>query len=262
MTVSFTEPGAFATVYTNIARQLLAAEATQDTLSALSGLAVQIVPGAEQASITRGRSGTGFETVASTSDVALQADKIQYDLVSGPCVDAILKDRLFRADDLRTDDRWPEFGTRAFEATGVLSMLSIRLFLEEDTGLLIGLNMYSRELAAFDDESQIFGLLLATHGALGIAAARAREQAVNLRVALDSRTEIGIAMGILMNQHKINRANAFTLLRISSQHVGRKLHDVATDVSDTGVLPLPHDRTTRRTRSTKSAQDGRSQSRD
>ena len=182
----------------------------------------------------------------SSSDVALQADQIQYDLISGPCVDAILKDRVFRADDLRIDDRWPEFGTRAFEATGVLSMLSIRLFLEEDADLLVGLNMYSRELAAFDDESQILGLLLATHGAIAVAASRAREQAANLRIALDSRTEIGIAMGVLMTQHKTTREDAFNLLRISSQHVGRKLHDVATEVADTGVLPLPRTRTTRR----------------
>jgi AmiR/NasT family two-component response regulator len=47
-------------------------------------------------------------------------------------------------------------------------------------------------------------------------------------------------MGILMNQHKITRDDAFNLLKVSSQHTHRKLHDVATEVADTGALPLPH----------------------
>jgi AmiR/NasT family two-component response regulator len=54
--------------------------------------------------------------------------------------------------------------------------------------------------------------------------------------------EIGIAMGVLMNAHKITRQQAFDLLRIVSQHTHRKLYEIARDVADTGALDLPAER--------------------
>jgi hypothetical protein len=131
------------------------------------------------------------------------------------------------------------FGRRAFEEAGVLSMLSIRLYLEQNADQLVGLNMYSTQPDAFGEDSEISATLLATHGSLAVAGIRAREKATNLAQALETRTDIGIAMGILMTQHKITRDDAFNLLRVSSQHTGRKLADIATELADTGVLPVP-----------------------
>jgi hypothetical protein len=226
-----------AATYVHVARRLLALEAIGDGFVALTTLAAQ-VPGAQEAGITQVRDGS-FATPVATGDLSLQTDAIQYELGTGPCVDALVKHRNFRTGDLLTDSRWPEFGRRAFETTGVLSMLSVRLYLEDDDQLLVGLNMYSRERDAFDDNAETMGVLLATYGSLGLASARARQQANNLQAALENRTDIGIAMGILMGQYKLTRDDAFNLLRVSSQHTGRKLHDVATEVADTGSLPLP-----------------------
>jgi hypothetical protein len=166
-------------------------------------------------------------------------DRIQYELSSGPCVDAIVQDTVFNAADLREDPRWPEFGHRAFRTTGIISMLSFRLFIEDDYGLVAGLNLYSRVPNSFDDHSEAIGLILATHGALALTAARAQQKADNLTQALQTSREIGVAMGILMNLHKITRTQAFDLLRIASQHGHRKLADVAGQVADTGHLELP-----------------------
>lgn len=47
--------------------------------------------GTEWASITEGRNGR-FATVAATNDEARAVDGIQYELRSGPCVDAATKD--------------------------------------------------------------------------------------------------------------------------------------------------------------------------
>lgn len=236
MTGPETIPG-FAADYVNITRRLIVLEELSDSWGALTTLAAQ-VPGAEDAGITRVRRGR-FETLAATTDLPERTDAIQYELVAGPCVDAVLEKAIFRTGDLRSDSRWPEFGARAYDETGVLSMLSIRLFLESDPGLLIGLNMYSTKPDAFDDDAETTAILLATHASLAVAGIRAREQVANLHVALETRTEIGIAMGILMAQHKITRDDAFNLLRVSSQYTGRKLHDVATEVADTGTLPYP-----------------------
>jgi len=178
-------------------------------------------------------------TPVATGELSVQTDAIQYELASGPCVDAVLRPGNFRTGDLRTDPRWPEFGRRAFEETGVLSMLSVRLYLEDDDKVLVGLNMYSREPEAFDNNAETLGILLATYGSLALSSARAREQATHLQAALENRTDIGVAMGVLMTQHKVTRDDAFNLLRVSSQHTGRKLHLVAAEVADTGALPLP-----------------------
>ncbi len=55
---------------------------------------------------------------------------------------------------------------------------------------------------------------------------------------MDSNREIGVAMGILMHQHRLTRDQAFDLLRVASQDTNRKLADVAEDVADTGVLTI------------------------
>ena len=212
----------------------------EDATSALAAVAetsVARVAGAEWASITRGRNGS-FHTVAATDPAAARVDGIQYELGTGPCVDAIVQQTVFRIGNLAVDPRWPEFGRRAVATAGVRSMLSHRLFLEDDD-LVAGLNIYSTETDAFDDEAQIVGTLLATHGALAVSAAAARERAAQLEVALASNRDIGVAMGVLMTQYKITRSQAFDLLRVASQNTNRKLVDIAAEVGDTGRLDLP-----------------------
>jgi AmiR/NasT family two-component response regulator len=53
---------------------------------------------------------------------------------------------------------------------------------------------------------------------------------VNLRRALETRTTIGIAIGILMSQEGVSRTEAFCLLRRISQVHNIKLRDVALKV--------------------------------
>ena len=235
MTFDPSAPG-LATLFADIGRQLAAHERTADALAAVVEISVLRVPGAEWASVTRGRNGS-FETIASTDAAATRADGIQYELRSGPCVDAILQETVFRTGDLGADPRWPEFGRRAI-GLGVRSMLSFRLFLE-NVDLTAGLNLYATTREAFDDTSQTVGTLLATHGALAISAAAARELAAHLQQALTTNRDIGVAMGVLMNQYKITRNQAFDLLRVASQNTNRKLAQVAADVGDTGALNLP-----------------------
>ena len=232
---------AVADLFASLGRDIASSRGVDDAMQRLTSVTLQAVAPAEAAAVSRGRhdrAGNRFETVAATSDLPHQVDEIQYQLGHGPCVDAILDNAVFRARDLRTDTRWPEFGRRAAEETGVLSMLSYRLFLEDDD-LLAGLNLYSTEPDAFDEHAEAVGTLIATHGALEVSNARHREKIDNLNKALASNRDIGVAMGVLMTQHKITREQAFNLLRVASQHRHRKLADIAGDVADTGTLDLP-----------------------
>ena len=178
-----------------------------------------------------------FRTLAATDPRAEALDRIQYDLGAGPCVDAILEHTSFATGDLAEDTQWPAFARRATETTPVRSVLSFRLFLE-DTDAIAGLNLYATKPDAFDETSELVGMLLATHGALAIAVAGAREIAAGLKLALDSNRDIGVAMGILMVTYKVTRDQAFDLLRLASQHANRKLRDVAAGIVETGTLDL------------------------
>ena len=219
---------------------------TADSLAALQSLAelgAERVPGADHAGVILGTSRDSLKTVGATDPLVHQLDAIQYELNTGPCVDAAAQETTFNVPDLRTDPRWPRFGRRASEEGGILSMLSMRLYIESDKEVIAGLNLYSTKPDAFDRTSETVGLLIATHGALAASFAASRSKAENLMIALNSSREIGIAMGVLMAQQKLTRDQAFDVLRIVSQHTHRKVADLAGEVADTGALPeIPHAR--------------------
>lgn len=206
---------------------------------AVTRLALDRIPHATAASITTLKNGR-FVTSAATDDVARRADAIQYDLGSGPCIDAIVDQAIYNPQDLASDERWPEYGRRVQAELGLSSMLSYRMNLEF-AGVIAGLNLYGREPDAFDEHDLAEGLLLTTHAAQAVSAAHLRDRAENLERALSSNRDIGTAVGVLMAQHKLTGDQAFDLLRIASQNTNRKLQAVALDVIDTGALDVtPH----------------------
>ena len=176
--------------------------------------------------------------VIPSDEAAARADALQYEIGSGPCVDAVLEDSLYVTGDVRSDPRWDTWGRRAASELGVQSVLSQRLQMLEGSGTIAGLNIYSDEPDAFDESAVGMGLVLATHAALVLSQAMARDRADNLLRALRSNREIGVAIGILMHQQRLTREQAFDVLRVASQHSNRRLADVAADVADTGTLEL------------------------
>ena len=111
--------------FADIARTLAAGDHADpdQAWSTFTATAVRLVPGTEHASISRGRHGR-FVTLAPTGSLATAVDAIQYDLGTGPCVDAILEDHTYRSGNIAADARWPQFGQRAFEQTGTRSMMA------------------------------------------------------------------------------------------------------------------------------------------
>lgn len=228
-------PAELADLFARVERDVADA-APGSALEVVVQMARDTVPGAEMAGVSMGRGGR-FSTRAATDDRVNQVDRIQYELGTGPCVDAIAEDTTFTVSDLRADPRWPAFGPRAFADTGILSMQSFRMFLEHDLGLVAALNLYSDQLDAFGADSETIGMLFATHGALAVAGAVVRDQAHNLLHALEHSRDIGVAMGVLMQKYKVTRDEAFDLLRVTSQALHRKVADIAATVGDTGELP-------------------------
>lgn len=206
-------------------------------LQELVRIAIERVPGATWASLTVLR-GSRFATEASTDEIATRADALQYELGSGPCVDAVLEEPVYVTDDVSCDLRWPEWGRRVHAEMGISSVLSQRLTLLDESGAIAGLNIYSDGPDAFDDRAVGTGLVLSTHGSLLVTAMLARGRAANLVRALETNREIGVAMGILMQRHGLTREQAFDVLRVASQDSNRKLSAVASEVADTGILAI------------------------
>ncbi len=67
------------------------------------------------------------------------------------------------------------------------------------------------------------------------------ELLLELEQAVVSRTVVGRAQGILMERHHLTAEQAFTRLRITSQHLNRKLREVAEELVDTGREALPEE---------------------
>lgn len=219
----------------DVARLLQREESVAGTLDAIVRAAVERLDGMDEAGITLVHDRKPL-TPAATSDLPRAVDALQYEAGEGPCLDAITGHDIFVTGDLAGEtDRWPDFGPRAAQETGVRSILAFRLFVSEDT--LGALNFYSQRRDAFGAEQRSAGSLLAAHAALAMAQAREQEQLGTLRTALNSNRMIGAAVGILMVQHGITQARAFDLLRDVSQHANRKLRSIADEVVATGTLP-------------------------
>lgn len=209
----------------------------QTPLQRLVSVAVERVPGTRWASVSVLRAGR-FTTPAATDDAAVRADALQYEIGSGPCVDAALDDSVYVTGDVTSGRRWRTWAARVSTEVGVQSVFAQRLHLLDDSNLVASLNIYSDQRAAFDDDAVGLGLVLATHAALILRETTARGRANSLTRALESNREIGVAMGILMHRHRLTRDQAFDLLRVASQDSNRKLADVAVDVAETGELSI------------------------
>jgi AmiR/NasT family two-component response regulator len=112
-------------------------------------------------------------------------------------------------------------------------MLGFKLFTDEEE--LGALNIYSSRAGALTERSEQVGWLLASHAAVAFSSARAD---AHLHGAISSRQDIGIAMGILMERHKLSADEAFGVLSRASQRTNTKLREVARKVTETGEDPV------------------------
>ena len=197
--------------------------------------AAEALPGAVAAGLTLVSGSKPPRTVAATDPLVEQVDAIQYDAGEGPCLEAIKDNDLTVADDLAADDRWPRFAARAVAETPVRCMMGVRIFLGgEDRG---SLNLYATEPGVFTPLDQAVAAIFGTLSSLSLQHALEQRKAQNLLAALESSRQIGMAMGILMSRKLITADEAFEQLRRASQHLHRRVREIAEEVAETGQLP-------------------------
>jgi GAF domain-containing protein len=213
----------------DLSKVVLVDRTLAEVLTDITAIAARSIPGAEASSITLLRADKAF-TAAHSGEMALAADELQYEHGYGPCMDSGRGGVLLRVDDMRMEERWPEYVAHVVATTPVLSSLSIPLPYQ---GSSIGaLNNYSTKPGAFaSPESLRAGSDVAEVIAVAVANADAHarlfDQAHNMRVAMESRATIEQAKGVLMAQRHIDADQAFEILREASQRYNRKLRDIA-----------------------------------
>jgi transcriptional regulator with GAF, ATPase, and Fis domain len=180
-------------------------------------------------------------TVATTGQLALDLDHVQYVRGHGPCLHAARTGDVTEIVDTRTDSRWPDYARPAAER-GNLSSLSIPLLIDEDERVSGALNIYAPEPGAFDADARSAALAFGPYAAVAAGNVRAyqnaRQRADNLEAAMESRASIEQAKGVLIERYKVGPDHAFRLLALASMHANRKLRDVADDLVRTGQLPV------------------------
>lgn len=213
-----------------LARSLQQQNEPDDMLEEIVSAAVALIPGAQEGSVSVVLNRKHVSSHAASGDLPRAVDAIQQEIGQGPCLDAVYEHHTVQVPDMRTDQRWPLFAQRAFEA-GAGSMLAFQLFVEDDN--LGALNLYAHEANAFDDESEHVGMLFASHASVAYAEVQKVEQ---LGRAISTRDLIGQAKGIVMERFGIDANQAFNLLTRISKDTNRKLRDIAQELIDTRVL--------------------------
>jgi transcriptional regulator with GAF, ATPase, and Fis domain len=213
-------------------RELHAEPDTQQTLERSVLLATELIPNCDHAGISMVHRNRTIDTPAASDQMARRGDELQYAVDEGPCLDAIWHYDTVISANLAEEDRWTRWAPRVAAELNVRSMLCLRLF--TSTELVGALNLYSKDIDAFDEDDAYTGTYLAAQIAVAVAE---EQQTESLRISALNRTIIGQAQGILMERYNIDPEKAFNVLRRVSQDNNTTLIRVADELVRTRRTP-------------------------
>lgn len=213
-------------------RALQAAADVQQTLKRAIDLATTLIGDCEFAGVSRVHPDGTIESSASNNPLVERSDELQSALGEGPSLLAMRDEDIVYCPDVEADLRWPTWGPQAAGTLGIRSMLCYPLF---TSGNSLGvLSLFSRQPGAFDSGERTAGEVFSAHVAATIADAKDQE---HLHTAINSRTTIGQAEGILMERYDLSANQAFQVLKRVSQARQTKLHDIADELVRTRRTP-------------------------
>ena len=170
-------------------------------------------------------------TVASSSQQAQLMDEIQYEFDDGPCIRAARDGQLYIVSDFTTEPRFGDY-PKAIASHGLRSALGVPIPLE---GLAAaGLNFYSSQPDAFDETAIEAASDLAREASrslrMAVRVAHLSDTGEQLKAAMNSRTTIDVAAGIIMSQNRCSHDTAMTILKAASSGRNMKVAEVAAAV--------------------------------
>jgi GAF domain-containing protein len=232
--VEVSELSSLHTQLAGAARALQDQPDTQRTLDRSVQVATDLIPNCDYAGISIVNRDGLIDTPAATSELVRRGDELQYEFGEGPCLDAIWHHDTVVSPDLTLEQRWPKWAPRVAAELNVRSMLCLQLFTSAD--VVGGLNLYSTEVAAFDDDDLDTATYVAAHVAVAVAET---QHADDLRISALNRTIIGQAQGIMMERFSLDAEQAFNALRRVAQENQTRLIRVADELVHTRRTPGP-----------------------
>lgn len=170
-------------------------------------------------------------TIGGSSDTAILLDGVEQSLGDGPCLEALQTLQPVLLPDTRTDERWPEYSAQV-AAAGVRSVLGVPLELGHDASA--ALNFFALETGRFTeaavDEAVVFADMAGQALRLLVRIATADLLAEDRKAAMEQRTAINLATGIIMGQNNCTQEEAFGMLMHASQTRNQKLRDIAEGI--------------------------------
>lgn len=132
-------------------------------LDRITTTARDTIPRTDYASIIVWYADEHLEPFASTDRVAAAVDSVACESHQGPCYDALTRGQIVVAGDLSQERRWPAYASQA-ALLGVRSQLAMRV--HDGRRSRVGLNLYSRDRAAFPHPVEAAGVLVEYAGGL------------------------------------------------------------------------------------------------
>ncbi|MGN6440373.1 MAG: ANTAR domain-containing protein [Arthrobacter sp.] len=170
-------------------------------------------------------------TAAGSSARAIELDHIEQELGDGPCIRALREMAPVIIDDVDRDPRWQALNRRLAEHN-VRSTLGVPLEITGDASA--ALNFFATKPGVFtaDVYDKAVGFAAAAHNTLNLSVRinNAQSRADDLEAAMQSRTAINLACGVIMAQNRCSQEEAMEILTKVSSNRNRKLRDVAGEL--------------------------------
>jgi GAF domain-containing protein len=168
--------------------------------------------------------------VSASDEPGRMLESLQEQFGEGPCVDAFLEDAPVLAGDMGADPRWPSVGPLA-AGHGVHAVLGVPVDLRE--GPVGTLNVYAAQPHTWDEADvagiQAYTRVIASLLRTAVRAHVSGNAARQLQHALDHRSLIEQAKGVVMQRLGIDQQAAFDLLRGHARTTRRRLDEVARE---------------------------------
>jgi len=189
--------------------------------------APRLVDGCDHASLMV-RQNDKFVTVAVSDQVAREVDDLERAHQQGPCLDAIVDETPQLEPDLASISQWPLLAKEILRSTPVRGAAGFRVII--DNNKVGALNLFSDRSGALTTASASQAILLASFASVALTAVSRQDTADSLAEGLRSNREIGKAIGLMMAFHKVSDAEAFDLIRETSQDMNLKISDIAREL--------------------------------
>lgn len=167
-------------------------------------------------------------------------DEVQYAFDDGPCLWAAREEKTHTVTDFRTETRFGRY-PEVIAGYGILSAIGVPIPLDGDANA--GLNLYALNAEHFTAEDIAEAEVLARQASKSLRTAVRLEKATDagnhLKAAMNTRTIIDVAAGVIMGQNRCSHDTAMTILKAVSTGRNMKLTAVAAAVVESVGQEVP-----------------------